>query len=94
MPSVIWDGNARELAQKEIGAPLYALYVGGEKKKKNPAREAVKVLSIQFSVYLGASHQAAPSLACDADVLWGRQCEETEGKRCFRLPRASKSAGH
>lgn len=30
-------------------------------KKKNPAREAVKVLSIQFSVYLGASHQAAPS---------------------------------
>lgn len=49
--------------------------------KKNSAREAVKVLSIQFSVYLGASLQAAPSLACDADVLWGRQCEETEGKR-------------
>ncbi|XP_017587110.1 PREDICTED: uncharacterized protein LOC108446090 [Corvus brachyrhynchos] len=36
MPSVIWDGNARELAQKENGAPLYALYVGGEKKKKIP----------------------------------------------------------
>lgn len=64
MPAVFWDGKARELAQKEIGAPLYALYVGGEKKKKkkNPARKAVKVLSIQFCVYLGASEPAAPPL--------------------------------
>lgn len=64
MPAVFWDGKARELARKEIGAPLYALYVGGEKekKKKNPARKAVKVLGIQFSVYLGAAQPAAPPL--------------------------------
>lgn len=35
---------------------------GKGKKKKNPARKAVKVLGIQFSVYLGAAQPAAPPL--------------------------------
>lgn len=90
MPAVIWDGKARELAQRGSGAPLYTLYVGEEKKKKNHAREAVKVLSVQFSIYLSASHQAAPSPACDADVLWGRQCEETKRDASVLLVQVSR----
>lgn len=60
------------------------------KKKKNHAREAVKVLSVQFSIYLSASHQAAPSPACDADVLWGRQCEETKRDASVLLVQVSR----
>lgn len=62
---------------------------GGE----NHACESVKDLTVQFSVCLSASRQAAPSLPCDADVLWGHQCEETQGKGCFSHPHASESAG-